>query len=540
MSAVGLVLIALVAFFLAYRFYGGFLATFFGVDPAEEVPSESRYDGVDYVPAKHWLVLFGHHFSSIAGAAPIIGPVIAIGIWGWGGVFLWILLGSIFIGGLHDFASLMVSVKTNARSIADISSDVISKRAKFLFLLFVFLTLLLVVAVFAYLSAKTFVEDSRVILPSLGLIPVAILLGFLLYRTRLNQGISAAIGLMLLAMLIILSGRASSLFDFGSFGFWLAIFLIYAYVASITPVHILLQPRDYLSSFLLFFGMLAGYIGIFWIRPSVNLPVYTSWQVGDKPLWPMLFVIVACGAISGFHSLISSGTTARQLPNQRYAQRIGYGAMLAEGALAVLALVCCISSYDGMETYAQLLKKAGPIAVFSKGFGYITSPIFGGYGAVIGVLILNAFILTTLDTATRITRYIFEELSGVSNRWITSLVVVFLAGILAWSGKWQAIWPTFGAANQLVATLALFVISCWLLSRNKSYYFSFVLGLFMLATTVSSLLIQGIQYYRESQWLLLGISSFLVFLALYVFKEVVSILLRTYRYRAEKNVQGGG
>ncbi len=529
MNAVVVSLIAFVGFGFGVFVYSRWLEKLLGVNPEEKTPAYTRGDGVDYVPAKSWLVLFGHHFSSIAGAAPIVGPVIAVSIWGWSPVLLWVVLGSVLIGGLHDFSALVISVKSEGRSIADISEDVISGRARFLFSLFVFFALILVVAVFAYLCSKTIVTDTRIVFPSLGLIPVAILVGVLMYRVKFNQTVSTLIGLMLLAGLVFLSTYISSDMIGGSLNVWLVVLLIYAFIASITPVNILLQPRDYLSSYLLFLGVISGYLGVFISHPMMKVPYYVSGSASKAYLWPMLFVTVACGALSGFHSLIASGTTSKQIPNQRYARRIGYGAMILEGALAVLAMICVSAGLKDFSSFKEIISTGGPISAFSKGFGSLTRPILGGFGAMIGVVILNAFILTTLDTATRITRYIFEELTSVKNRWISTFIVILLAGFLAWGGRWRMIWPTFGASNQLVATLALFVTACWLLSKNKSFWIAIVPGVLMLATTLTALGLQIIKYFHSHQYLLLCISVILIILACYVLFEVISVLARGMR-----------
>ncbi len=530
MNALLLAAFSLVCFMSGYIFYARYIENNLGVNPEEKTPAFTEYDGLDFVPAKHWLILFGHHFSSIAGAAPIVGPVIAVSIWGWGPVFLWILIGSIFLGGLHDFSSLVISVKSRGRSIADIAGEVISPRARYILSIFVFFALILVVAVFAYLCAETLVTDTRVIIPSIGLIPVAIIVGFLIYRFKVNQVLSTLVGLVLLVVLIVAGYFSSFTLGAGARNAWLIILLLYAFIASITPVNILLQPRDYLSAFLLFFGISAGFVGIIISHPQVNAPLVSFPPADSQPIWPMLFVIVACGAISGFHSLIASGTTAKQLPNQKFARRIGYGAMIFEGILAVVALLCVSAGFDKFSDFQRLMKSAGPITVFSKGFGRITAPFLGKFGQIVGVIILNAFIFTTLDTATRITRYIFEEITKMRNRWVSTAIVILLAGYLAWGGKWRMIWPTFGASNQLVAALALLVITCWLLVHKRRYKLTLFAAVFMLVTTMTALILQSVSYLNTRQNILLIISLVLLILALFIFVEVVNILRKRGEY----------
>ena len=530
MNSVYIVLGALGVFTAGVVFYARRIAFQLDINPQEKTPAYTKYDGVDFVPAKHWLILFGHHFASIAGAAPIVGPVIAVSIWGWGPALLWIVLGSTLIGGVHDFTSLVVSVKSGGSSVADIAKDTISPRARYVFSLFVFFALILVVAVFGYLCAKTFVSDSRVILPSLGLIPVAIFIGFLIYRLKFSQFLSTLLGLLSLAGLIVLAQRYNFSFWKGNINIWLVILLIYAFFASTAPVNILLQPRDYLSAYLLFFGIGVGFSGIFITHPNFSAPWYIKGSAVRFHLWPLLFVTVACGALSGFHALIASGTTSKQLPNQKYARRIGYGAMILEGVLALLALLS-VSAGLRFSSFQAIMAKSGPIVAFSRGFGTVVAPLLGKSGAMVGIIILNAFILTTLDTATRITRYIFEEITHIHNRWASTLVVIVLAGFLAWGGRWRTIWPTFGAANQLVASLTLFILSCWLLSRRRPFLFTFIPGLFMVATTIAALVVQIIRYFSKQEYLLLGISIVLIALALYIFSETLRVVFLKVKKR---------
>ena len=509
--------VAMLLFFWAYRFYANKLESLWHIDPKRPTPAYSKFDSVDYIPAKNWLVLFGHHFSSIAGAGPIIGPVIAVMLWGWLPALLWVILGTIFIGGVHDFGSLITSVREGGSSIADIAGHVISHRAKIIFSLFVWLALVLVIAVFAYLCADTFVKEPKIVLPSLGLIPVAMVVGYLLYHTKINSVLSTALGLVCLAGLIFLGNTITIK---SSINIWLLVLLVYCYFASILPVNMLLQPRDYLSSFLLFFGVGAGYLGLILARPQITMPYYNKWSASEGYLWPMLFVTVACGAVSGFHALIASGTSSKQIANERHVRRIGYGGMVAEGLVAVLAIIATAILFRRQEDFAAVLKNTTPIGIFGRGYGVITKDILGNYGPFIAIIILNAFILTTLDTATRVSRYLTEELFRVKNRYLSTLVVIILSAALAFSGKWQKIWPAFGASNQLVAALALFVLSCWLITKNKTARFTLWPALFMLITTVAALVYQVIRYFINKEIVLLIVSVLLILLAGFMVYEV--------------------
>jgi len=332
---------------------------------------------VDYVPAKNWLVLFGHHFSSIAGAGPIIGPVIAVMLWGWLPALIWVIVGSIFIGGVHDFGALITSVREGGSSVTDIAGHVISTKAKIIFSLFVWLALILVIAVFAYLCADTFVKSPQIVVPSLGLIPVAVVVGYLLYYVRANSVLATVLGLVALTGLIFLGNILPIK---AGINVWIVVLFVYCYFASVLPVNILLQPRDYLSSFLLFFGIGVGYLGLFLNRPVITLPAFNSWSSAQGYLWPALFVTVACGAVSGFHALIASGTSSKQIANERQAKRIGYGGMVVEGIVAVLAIITVAIMFGPGDDLGAALKTKSPIGIFGSGYGRITNKILFAYG----------------------------------------------------------------------------------------------------------------------------------------------------------------
>ena len=513
--------LALILFLWAYVFFVRILDNLWHIEPKRSTPAFSKYDSVDYIPAKNWLVLFGHHFSSIAGAGPIIGPVIAVMLWGWLPALLWVVLGTIFIGGVHDYGSLITSVREGGTSVADIAGHVISKRAKILFSLFVWLALILVIAVFAYLCADTFVKEPKIVLPSLGLIPVAMVVGFLMYNLRVNIALVTVFGLTCLVGLI---AAGDFLPINGSINIWILVLFIYCYFASVLPVNILLQPRDYLSSFLLFFGVGAGYIGLLLSRPAITMPHYIRFNTSEGYLWPALFVTVACGAISGFHALIASGTTSKQIASERHVRRIGYGAMVAEGLVAVLTIICAAILFNRGDDFGAALKEIGPIGIFGRGFGVITSKILANKGSFIAITILNAFILTTLDTATRISRYLTEELFKIKNRFASTALIVILSASLAFSGKWNKIWPAFGASNQLVAALAFFVLSCWLLSKKKPAFITLWPAFFMLATSVVSLTLSAVKYFRNKDAVLFITTIVLIGLAGFMVYEVMPVL----------------
>ncbi len=517
----------LALFFIGFLFYGKRIENVFCVDESRKTPAFTNYDGVDYVPARHWLVLFGHHFAAIAGAAPIIGPVIAISLWGWGPAILWVVLGSIFMGGVHDFGALFVSVRKKGLSIANVSEDLLGKRAKVLFSLFIWLTLILIVSVFVYLTAKTFIEEPKIVVSSLGLIPVAILLGFMLYNLRMNQVMATILGLSLMIFLIFLGRIYPVYLGKNSLTIWIFILLLYCFFASVIPVNILLQPRDYLCGLLLIGGVAAGYIGLLLTHPDIHTSFFTKFSTQKGNLWPFLFVTIACGAISGFHSLVASGTTSKQLSSEKDALKIGYMAMLFEGLVSSLAIICVITIFTNQKELQMFLTTSGktPISAFAFGYQGITKPIFKNIGALVAITLLNSFILSTLDAGTRIARYITQELFVIKDRYLATLFVIAPALWLALSGKWLDIWPVFGASNQLVASFSLVVITFWLISRKKPSFYTLIPSVFVYATTFFALLQKGIQFVRGSNYLLAIICACLVVLAL-VFLYEAAISLR--------------
>jgi len=439
-----------------------------------------------------------------------------------------VVLGTIFIGGIHDFCSLIISVRHKGTSIADIAEETVSKNAKIVFLSFVWLTLILIISVFVHICAKTLVVKPEIVLPSLGLIPVAIAVGILLYNFKFNQILATLFGLGALAFLIFLGNRFPITLPGNAIVIWSVILLVYSFIASITPVQLLLQPRDYLSAFLLFFGLLCGYLGIIITRPSIQYPFFCGFNAKEGGLlWPVLFVTVACGAISGFHSLVASGTTSKQLASEKHAKRIGYGGMVAEGLLAALALLVIAVTFTSKAELSFVVNSSiGPVGAFGKAYGNVTKVILGPFAGLFAIMILNAFILTTLDTATRIGRYLTQELFKVKNKILATLVVIALAGWLGLSGEWNQIWPVFGSANQLIAALTLIVISSWLLARKKTARYTILPTAFMLVTTITALILKIIEYTKSNNFILLAISIVLTCLAGFIFAEAIITIRR--------------
>jgi len=511
-------------FWFGYGWYSKRIEKLFHIDPKRRTPAVEQADGVDFVAAKHWSVLFGHHFASIAGAAPIVGPILAVSLWGWAPTLVWIVLGTIFVGGVHDFASLMISVRHKGSSVADLAEGAISKRAKLIFLSFVWVTLILIISVFVWLCAKTLAAKPEIVIPSLGLIPLALLTGFLLYNLKINQAGATVFALLALCGLIFLGGRFPVSLGGNAIYTWSILLLIYSFFASVMPVQILLQPRDYISAFLLLFGVGFGFLGLIASNPKISFPAYIGWKNSSgSTLWPVLFVTVACGAISGFHSLVSSGTTSKQIATETHARRIGYGAMVAEGILAVLAVLVVACAFKGLGGLSAYMAPggAGPVGAFGFAYGEATKKILGSFGAAFAVLVLNAFILTTLDSATRIGRYLTQELFRVKNRYLATLVVVALSGWLGLSGQWNEIWPIFGSANQLIAALTLIVISGWLLGKRQHMRYTILPTLFMSVTTTGALCYKVVEYIRAKNFVLLSIAVVLLALGVFVLFEAI-------------------
>jgi carbon starvation protein len=498
-------------FLLAYAIYGRFLVRRYELDDNRPTPSHTDYDGVDRVPA-HKAVLLGHHFSSIAGAAPVVGPIIAAVAFGWVPVLLWIVLGTIFIGAVIDFSALVASIRHNARSIAEIAKQYMSPAAYRLMLAFIWLTLVYVLSVFADLTAATFVEDGGVASSSILFIVLAVLFG--LFLNRLKMGVLRAslifVPLIFVAVWVgheipISADKLPNIMGIGPHKTWSLALIIYCFVASTTPVWILLQPRDYLSSFLLYASVLSGFVGIIIGGFDIHYPAFTAWNVPQTgTLFPILFVTVACGACSGFHSIVASGTSSKQLNKETDSRAIGYGGMLLEGVVAVIALMTVV-----MLPRGDALIKEAPLVVYGRGIGSFLSavgvPLELGFS--FGLLALSAFILTTLDTATRLGRYIFEEffnLKGAFSRYLSTFATLALPTVFVLINlkdangnpipAWKAIWPVFGASNQLLAGLVALVIAVWLKKSGRKL--GFIIGpmFFMNIVTIWALVLLLLRY----------------------------------------------
>ena len=506
MNGILIMVIAIVVLGGAYLLYGRWLAKTWGIDPNAKTPAYELEDGVDYEPADT-NVVFGHQFASIAGAGPINGPIQAA-VFGWVPVLLWILIGGVFFGAVQDFVSMYASVKNKGRSIGYIIERYIGKIGKKLFLAFCWLFCILVVAAFADVVASTFkgfnaegaqiAANGSVATTSMLFIVMAVILGFLLRYAKLNKWVNTGIAIVMLVAAVVL-GLNMPIFVAG--GTWHIIIFAYIFIASVAPVWALLQPRDYLNSYLLIAMIVAAVIGVFVANPTVNLPAFTSFYVeGTGYLFPILFVTIACGAVSGFHSLVSSGTASKQIKNEKNMLPVSFGAMLMESMLAVISLVAVASfatgaaAEQGYTTPAQIF--AGGISNFLATIGLPQKVVF-----TLINLAVSAFALTSLDSVARIGRMSFQELflddsieddkmgpvrKLLTNKYFSTIVTLVLAFLLAKAG-YASIWPLFGSANQLLSALALLACAVFLKRTNRKGWMLWIPMGIMVCVTFTAL-----------------------------------------------------
>ena len=538
MNSVVLVFIGFAVFFMGYKFYSRYLGrNIYGINDDQIVlPSSSLEDGIDYIPTKKHI-LFGHHFTSIAGAAPIIGPCVAA-YWGWLPALLWILIGTVFMGAAHDFGALVTSVKEKGRSIADIASSTISNRARIMFLIFVILLVWLVLAVFAMAIADLFVSVPTSVIPINVQIIIAITMGFLIYKKKIDSLIPSLIALGLLYFFVWVG--TTSPVDFtdtmpiqSAKNIWIILLFIYSGIASLLPVWTLLQPRDYINSHQLFVGLGLLFLGIFVAHPTVDAPAIRSLSdPGTPSLFPLLFVTIACGAISGFHGLVASGTSSKQLEKLSDSRMVGYGGMIGEGTLALVSMITAVA---GISLVTQTnLPTVGPVSDLSWSVYYDTwahasgnkaSAFVLGGGALLtsiglseplantlmAVLVIS-FAATTLDTATRIQRFILNEFGKatkvkiLSNRYIATLIAIIPAILMAfWNitdpgsgvikqAGW-VLWPIFGASNQMLAALTLMVLTLYYWQKKKPFLPLLIPMLVIMIVTFSALLANAVKFY---------------------------------------------
>ena len=558
--------LAIAAYILGYLFYSKFLATrIFGLRENVQTPAHTLKDGVDYVPSPPW-VLFGHHYASIAGLAPMLGPAVAV-IWGWLPALTWVVIGAIFIGCVHDFGSLVLSVRARGQSIGAVAEGIIGRRAKTLFHLVIFFLVSLAMGVFVYVIAFLFspapspeqadIHFPQAVVPSFGLMVIAAAMGYLTYKRGFSWKLLTPIGLALTIALALISKEESVLGATGladpafapDVGGWSVILLGYALVASVLPVWTLLQPRDFLNSLLLYIGLTCLYLGFFILQPDFVAPAVRAYVPNSPGIVPFVFIIIACGAASGFHSLVSSGTTAKQLDKETHARPIGYGGMIGESLLGLVAVLATTAGVLNEAKWHAIYVNWGAVqglgakvAVFIQGCStFLESLGVDRYtGSSLISLIVVSYALTSLDSATRLLRYNIEEMSEtigadfMRNRYLSSLAAVGAIAFFAFyeiGGKpaGLALWALFGTTNQLLAGLALLAITLYLIQRRKPWYFTGIPMVFLLIATMSAMSNNITGFYHKGEWPLFGVGLFLFVLALWLVVEAVLAIRRYYR-----------
>ncbi|MDG5785965.1 carbon starvation protein A [Evansella sp. AB-P1] len=568
MNAVLLALIGMFVFFLGYRYYSKFVAEkIYKLDPNYVTPAHQFKDGVDFVPTNKW-VLWGHHFTSVAGAAPILGPAIAI-YWGWLPAVIWVLLGTVFAAGVHDFGALVLSVRNKGQSVGTLADKIIGQRAKILFLFIILILVLMVNAVFAWVIANLFITFPSSVLSVFIQIPLAIWIGYVVYRKKggmlwpslaalATMYIAAVVASKVPALQIDLPryfGGEENIVAFGlngvafSFFVWIIILMVYVYIASTLPVWKLLQPRDYINSHQLVVGLAILYLGLLFSNPSITAPMTNS-AATDTPWLPILFITIACGAISGFHGLVASGTTSKQLDREPQARMVGYGGAVGEGLLALASIIAVAtlfsSSGDFLGAYSSFGDaSSGGLGNFVQGAGQLATGLFipADVANTIVAVIVVSFAATTLDTSVRLMRYIISELGKTYN--IKSITKTHVATTIAvgssaalvllpegpqgFGSGGYVLWPLFGTSNQLLAAITLLLITLWLKRQGRNFLVSLIPMVFLLAMTLYAM---GLQIITEWSFfagsnpsLLLFILGSIIFVfAFWILLEAVAAL----------------
>jgi carbon starvation protein len=550
-----------VLFFLGYRYYSSYLATkVYALDGAFLTPAHEFEDGNDFVPTnKH--VLFGHHFTSVAGAAPIVGPAIAV-FWGWGPALAWIVLGTIFAAGVHDFGALVVSVRHKAKSIGTLAGTVINARRRMLFLVIIFFLLTLVNAVFAVVIGNLFVGNPGAVIPILVEIPLAMAIGQYIYRTKSSALIPSIVGVILLYALILvgnafpisLDGLAEALGVEQTRNVWVVLLFAYTFVASRVPVWVLLQPRDYINSHQLFIALGVIGLGLIVGMNTIVAPVVRDVPEGSPSFFPFLFITIACGAISGFHSLVASGTTSKQLDKETDARYVGYMAAVGEGSLAtgaVLATTAGVvaSQADWEALYPDFGTASGGavgnfvngVAVFANNIGI---PL--DLATIFAAVVVISFAATTMDTGVRLQRYVVQEIGEITHikplarnlTLATTIAVLIPLGMALLPGGGEAgytfgvLWQLFGTTNQLTAGLALSVIAVWVTRSGRNPTAVLVPLVFLLIMTTWALIINLLKFIEAEQWVLAPLDAIIFVLAMWLIVEAGLALRSAFRDRS--------
>ena len=548
MSAAILLLIGLVLMSLGYLIYSRFIAQrIYRLDPDFRTPAHEFEDGIDFVPTNRF-VLWGHHFTSVAGAAPIVGPAIAV-IWGWLPAFLWVVMGTIFFAGVHDMGAIWASVRNKAKSVGSLTGDVVGKRARSIFMIVIFLVLLMVNAVFAVVIAKLMMNFPTAVLPVWGAIVVALIVGQLIYRRIVSLPVVSVIGVVALYALIwagpsVPIQMPAEVAGLSGNAVWILLLFLYAGIASVLPVWMLLQPRDYINGLQLFVGLLILYGAIALLNPVLVAPMINNdVPAGTPSLLPLLFVTIACGAISGFHGLVASGTTSKQLNKETDARFVGYFGAIGERFLSLSAILVACAGFASLTDWKAMYSAFGQggVTAFVEGGAYV---IHNGLGlpqvtaATLLTVMAALFAGTTMDTGLRLQRYIFQEWGEIYNQpWMkkplpatllaigTCLLLAFGAGGADGSGG-MIIWPLFGTTNQLLAGLTLLVITVMLVHMRRPMWFTLLPLCFLLLMTVLALVLQLKTFFEQENYFLLGLDIVVLVAAILVALECAAALKR--------------
>ncbi len=549
MSALGIVGFAFLCYLLGYLVYSRYLASkVFALDENRKTPAHEFKDGVDYVPTNKWILL-GHHFTSITGAGPIVGPAIAV-IWGWVPALLWVVLGAVFIGAVHDFGALVTSVRHKGRSIGTILGEYAGERARVLFLLLILALAILVNAVFAYVIALLFTKYPTSVIPAWAIVPLAVAFGYSVYRFKVNFLIPTGVFLVLLYLSMIVGSAypvdvkpLAKLLGLDPIMLWIIVLFTYTFFASALPVWVLLQPRDFLNGLQVIILLILIYVGAVVSNPKVVAPAFNPSPEGAPPIFPFLFITIACGALSGFHALVSSGTSSKQLSSEKDARTVGYLGFLGESSLATAVIVACtagiamVSAGKFEELYSSWasIKKSAIPAVVEGGANLISSlGIDPELSRTFVATLIVLFAATTMDTSVRIQRYILNELGVIyrigplRNKWFSSGMAVgtSMALVLAKEGGKGGLlfWPVFGAANQLLAGLALLVTYLYLRSEKRPTLPILLPLLLVLLITSTAMFLNMTNNLSKGDYLLASVSGVILLLEVAIILEAVKVL----------------
>ncbi len=550
MSAIIPALIGIIAIALGYFFYSKFIAEkIYQLDPDFETPAHTLRDDVDFIPTNR-VVLWGHHFTAVAGAAPIIGPAIAV-IWGWLPAFIWVIGGTVFFAGVHDFGAIWASVRNQGRSVGSLTGDVVSVRARTLFMIVIFFLLMMVNAVFAVAISNAFVDTPSSVIPAWTAIAVAVVIGVLIYKVKVPILWPTIIGTIILYAVIWVGDAVpvalpETFMGLGAAPQWIIILFIYATIASLLPVWLLLQPRDYINGIQLIIGLALLFGAVFIANPEVVAPMYnTAVPDGTPPLLPLLFVTIACGALSGFHGLVSSGTTSKQLNKETDARFVGYLGSSGEGMLALVTIIVVSAGFaslgDWQATYSEFGGTIG-IPTFVAGGSQIVAdgtPLSREFASTLLAVMAVLFAGTTMDAGVRLQRYIVQEwgtiykIPALQNGYIATFAAVAACLTLAFGAGGRdgqggmTIWPLFGTTNQLLAGLTLLVLSVMLVKLGRRYIFTLVPMVFVTLMALAAAVVQlwGL-FYTNPNYILGVVDVAIIILALYVLLESQSAFRR--------------